>query len=176
MSPRVAALLELVTRAAQQQIGLTFAATRVNAFEGDYELRLIGDTPPFPSDNRYELYVYPAISELTVLAGCRMLQYTFVVFRPMGDVMQRRDDEERARAVGAPNRTFVEICRDLDPHAPEMRWIIGELAKDLPKFWPHRTFCFLAGATSAELEVCMVFADVESFKQVALDAGRRTAA
>jgi len=59
---------------------------------------------------------------------------------------------------------------------PEMTYILDELTNDLQNFWPHRRFSFMVAATTAELDLCFVFVDVESFKQVALDAGRRAAA
>ncbi len=177
MNPRVAALLEVVHGAAQEQLRWTLAATRVKELDGDYELHKMGDTPPAPrSGTCYELFLYPAISELEVVPGCRALEYTFVVFRPTGDMLHRRDAEERTRAPDAANQVHLDVCRDLMPQSPAMSGIITALCADLQERWPHRKFKFVVAGTSDDIELCFVFADVESFKQLALEAGRRAAA
>jgi hypothetical protein len=177
MNPRIAALLEVVSGAATEQLRWTLAATRVKELDGDYELRQIGVTPPAPrSGTGYELHLYPAISELEVVPGCRPLQYTFVVFRPTGDLLRRREEEERTRASEAPNQAHLEVCRDLAPQAPAMTGIVEMLCDELQGFWPQRKFKFLVAGTSGDIELCFVFVDTESFKQLAVDAGRRAAA
>lgn len=154
MDPRVAALVDRVREAAQQNLGAMLSVQRLANLDADHALRRIGDTPPFPSGTRYELWLYPAIYRIDVLPNCPALEFTFVVFRPTSDI------------------AFLDKARDLAPSSDRMTWILDQVTKDLTTRWPHRTFSFQAVASSEDHELCFVFADVASFKQIVVDAGR----
>ena len=173
MNPRISALLEVVNRSTQQELGALFLKTRVHDFSGDHALRLLGDT--VLRENHYEIRLYPAIGVVEVHPGCSEVQFAFVVFSPVGELKQQRDQIELTRKQGTPNAAFVEMCTDLAPFTHEVTSILDSLNGELEQFWPQRKFSFTAMATSAELDLVAVFVDVASFKQVVLEVGQRMA-
>ena len=178
MNSRLRALLDNVTSQAQQHMGKLFAGVRASDFFnesfGDQRLRLLGDTAPLGrKGNKYALHVHPALTEQEIVAAHVKLQYTFVVFSPTGELRQRRDASELTRRPGEPNHAFVEMCTDLAPFMPEVRAILDMLVDELQTFWPHRTFGHLCMATSADLDLVAIFADLESMRALAVDVGKQ---
>ena len=178
MNSRLRALLDHVTSQAQQHMGQLFSRVRANDFFdesfGDQRLRLLGDTAPLGGNgNKYVLHVHPAITEQDVVPGHVKLQYTFVVISPTGELRDQRDAIELTRRPGEQNRAFAEMCTNLAPFMPEVRAIFDMLVDELETFWPHRKFAYLCTATSADLELVAVFADLESLRSLAVDVGKQ---
>jgi hypothetical protein len=164
-------LLEEVAAQAKQHIVARFAASPMHEIIGAPFVALGEPIAIGERGNRYQLSVFPAITNLAPIRAKPAISVVFATVAPTGELRQRRDDEEEDRRPGVPNRACTEMAYELNASSPAMQNITTLISDRFRIHWPDFKFVHFVTVSNTDLDLVLVFVNPQSLEQLARDVG-----